>query len=69
MATKKHVAVIGAGQSGMSSLKHLLDHKDRFTMVAFERAAEIGGQWLYTERTGTDEYGLPIFSTMYDDLT
>jgi len=68
MSTKKHVAVIGGGQSGLSSLQLMSKHPDRFSMVCFERAADIGGQWLYTEKVGKDENGMPVFASMYDEL-
>jgi len=68
MSTKKHVAVIVGGPSGLSSLQLMSEHPDRSSMVCFERAAEIGGQWLYTEKIGKDEYRMPVFSSMYDEL-
>lgn len=28
----------------------------------------IGGTWVYTDKTGKDEYGIPIHSSMYQNL-
>lgn len=60
------VAVIGAGTSGLCTARHLL--VEGFTCVVFERNSEIGGTWIYTEKTGLDEYGLPIHTSMYKSL-
>ncbi|GFN93755.1 flavin-containing monooxygenase [Plakobranchus ocellatus] len=40
----------------------------QFDVVCFEMASEVGGTWLYTDRTGKDELGRPIFSSMYKNL-
>lgn len=37
-------------------------------LVAFEKQADWGGQWNYTWRTGLDEYGEPVHSSMYRNL-
>jgi dimethylaniline monooxygenase (N-oxide forming) len=44
--TKKRVAVIGAGASGLSSIKACLD--EDLEPVCFERTGDIGGLWYYT---------------------
>ncbi|MDP4821423.1 MAG: NAD(P)-binding protein, partial [Saprospiraceae bacterium] len=44
---QKKVAVIGAGPSGITALKNLLDRG--ITAVAFDRNHDIGGNWIYSE--------------------
>ncbi|WP_239527065.1 NAD(P)-binding domain-containing protein [Microbacterium keratanolyticum] len=37
-------------------------------VVCFEKQADWGGQWNYTWRTGLDEHGEPVHSSMYRNL-
>lgn len=37
-------------------------------IVCFEKQADWGGQWNYTWRTGLDEHGEPVHSSMYRNL-
>ena len=62
------VAVVGAGAAGLCCARYLCRHPDRFAFCVFEKAREIGGTWLYTDRTERDEYGLPAHSSMYAEL-
>ncbi|NP_001171913.1 flavin-dependent monooxygenase FMO3 precursor [Bombyx mori] len=62
------VCVIGAGAAGVCAARHLLvepcvDHVD-----IFEQASQLGGTWVYTEKVGYDDFGLPIHSSMYKSL-
>lgn len=41
------VAVIGAGPSGITALKNLLDKG--LNVVAFDRNTDVGGNWIYSE--------------------
>lgn len=43
----RKIAVIGAGPSGITALKNLLDQG--LDAVAFDRNHEVGGNWIYTE--------------------
>ena len=43
----RKIAVIGAGPSGITALKNLLDQG--LDAVAFDRNSEVGGNWIYTE--------------------
>jgi trimethylamine monooxygenase len=65
----KRVAVIGAGPSGLSALRSFAVARDAGEeipeIVCFERDGDWGGQWRFTWRTGTDEFGEPIQSSMY----
>ena len=66
---KKRVAVIGAGPSGLSVLRAFALARDAGEdvpeIVCFEKHADWGGQWRFTWRTGLDENGEPVQSSMY----
>ncbi|XP_043280179.1 flavin-containing monooxygenase FMO GS-OX5-like isoform X2 [Venturia canescens] len=70
------VAVIGAGAAGLAALRHSTDTTSgqdneaiKVTeVVCFEKTDKIGGTWVYEKNTGSDAYGLPIHSSMYDSL-
>ena len=64
----KTVAVIGSGMSGLLVIHHLMQSKTKFSVTAFERNYDIGGLWLYTDQTTPDEFGLPVYSAMYNNL-
>ena len=65
---KKKICVIGAGLSGLASAKHVAEFPNEFDLVVFEKNNEVGGQWAYTEQTGLDNHGLPIHSSVYQNL-
>lgn len=54
-----HVAVIGAGVSGISTAAHLVGHG--FQVTIFDEAEKVGGIWSRVNRTS----GLQISSLMY----
>lgn len=58
MSTKR-VAVIGAGPSGITALKNLLD--EGLEVVAFDRNQEVGGNWIYNE----EESHSSVFDTTH----
>lgn len=60
------ICIIGAGAAGLAALKHCLD--DHHSCEVFEQTGSIGGTWNYTDKTGSDDYGLPIHSSMYQGL-
>ncbi|XP_069693152.1 uncharacterized protein [Periplaneta americana] len=62
------VAVIGAGAAGLCAARHLAADPNRFEFKVFEQWGEVGGTWCYTEMTGTDQFGVPIHSSMYKNL-
>lgn len=72
MQSKKKVAIIGAGPSGMAQLRAFESAQRNGAeipeLVCFEKQADWGGQWNYTWRTGLDEYGEPVHSSMYRNL-
>ena len=47
---KTRVCVIGAGPSGITALKNLLDQG--LEAVVYDRNHEVGGNWIYTEEEG-----------------
>lgn len=65
----KRVAVIGAGPSGLAQLRAFQSAKiagaDIPEVVCFEKQSNWGGLWNYTWRTGLDENGEPVHSSMY----
>jgi Flavin-binding monooxygenase-like len=67
-AAAKKVAIIGAGAAGLVTGYCLSDRQGKFDVTIFEQTSHVGGTWIYTETTGTDEYSLPIHSSMYKNL-
>ncbi|MGO3148188.1 MAG: NAD(P)-binding domain-containing protein [Leucobacter sp.] len=72
MNRKKKVAIIGAGPSGMAQLRAFESAERQDVeipeLVCFEKQDDWGGQWNYSWRTGLDEFGEPIHSSMYRNL-
>lgn len=64
--TQLKIAVIGGGPTGLCAAKHAIEYKCDVTV--FEQTSQIGGTWVYTDRIGTDENGLPIHTSMYNGL-
>lgn len=69
----KRVAIIGAGPAGLAQLRAFESARAKGNpvpdeIVCFERQANWGGQWNATWRTGVDEYGEPVHSSMYRHL-
>ncbi|KAK9873989.1 hypothetical protein WA026_002337 [Henosepilachna vigintioctopunctata] len=60
------VAIIGGGAAGLSSARHVIE--DGHECELFEMSPQIGGTWLYTDDVGTDQYGFPVYSAMYQGL-
>jgi trimethylamine monooxygenase len=65
----KRIAVLGAGPSGMAQLRAFQSAQakgaDIPEIVCFEKQSDWGGQWNYTWRTGLDENGEPVHTSMY----
>lgn len=62
----KRMVIVGAGPSGLCAAKHALTHG--YDVTVYEQNKSVGGTWIYTDRTGYDEYGLPITTSMYKNL-
>lgn len=65
----QRIAIIGAGPSGMAQLRAFQSAQakgaDIPELVCFEKQSDWGGQWNYTWRTGLDENGEPVHTSMY----
>lgn len=61
------ICVLGAGAGGLCAGRHFCND-ERFMVDIYEQTGAIGGTWVYTDQIGTDEYGLPIHSSMYKNL-
>lgn len=72
MTSRPRIAVIGAGPSGLAQLRAFESAAragaDVPEIVCFEKQPDWGGQWNYTWRTGLDEFGEPVHSSMYRHL-
>ncbi|XP_076145846.1 uncharacterized protein LOC143128054 [Alosa pseudoharengus] len=63
------VAIIGAGGAGLCAARHLLSRPEIFAPpVVYEQTKYVGGTWVYEERVGSYNTGVPIHSSMYRDL-
>ncbi|KAJ0173680.1 hypothetical protein K1T71_010829 [Dendrolimus kikuchii] len=58
--------VIGAGFAGLATSRHLKDYGVNFT--TFEASRYVGGTWRFDPHVGTDEDGLPLFTSQYKNL-
>jgi cation diffusion facilitator CzcD-associated flavoprotein CzcO len=65
---KRKICVIGAGAAGLCAARHLADNLKQFKFQVFEKASDIGGTWVYTDKVGFDIHGLPIHTSMYKNL-
>jgi trimethylamine monooxygenase len=65
----ERVAIIGTGPSGLAQLVAFEAAREKGTKIpelaAFEKQSDWGGLWNYTWRTGLDEHGEPVHSSMY----
>ncbi|MCS5478922.1 NAD(P)/FAD-dependent oxidoreductase [Corynebacterium sp. YIM 101645] len=68
----KRIAIIGAGPSGMAQLRAFESAAKKGhempEIVCYEKQDDWGGQWNFTWRTGTDQYGEPVHTSMYRNL-
>lgn len=60
------IGIIGAGIAGLCALKLALEEGHQ--CITLERNDYIGGAWQFVEKTGIDDHGLPITSSMYESL-
>ncbi|XP_055597164.1 senecionine N-oxygenase-like [Uranotaenia lowii] len=65
----KRYCVIGAGAAGICAAKYVLQEPvGTAEVVVYEQTTQVGGTWVYTDKVGTDQNGLPIHSSMYEGL-
>ncbi|XP_026315023.1 senecionine N-oxygenase-like isoform X1 [Hyposmocoma kahamanoa] len=62
----KRVCIIGAGIGGLTSAKYMKEEGINFTVL--EATNYVGGTWRYEPKIGTDDYGMPIYTSMYKHL-
>ncbi|RZC35902.1 FMO-like domain containing protein, partial [Asbolus verrucosus] len=60
------IAIIGAGAAGLASARHAT--AEGMECEVFEMKPELGGTWIYTDDVDKDQYGLPVYSSMYKNL-
>ncbi|CAB3245985.1 unnamed protein product [Arctia plantaginis] len=60
------VCIIGAGYSGLATARYMKDYGLNFKV--FEATRYIGGTWRFDPNVGTDEDGLPLFTSQYKNL-
>ncbi|CAB3248993.1 unnamed protein product [Arctia plantaginis] len=60
------VCIIGAGYSGLSTARYMKEYGLNYTV--FEASRYIGGTWRFDPHVGTDENGLPLFTSQYKGL-
>ncbi|XP_011502260.1 PREDICTED: flavin-containing monooxygenase FMO GS-OX-like 4 [Ceratosolen solmsi marchali] len=65
---KTRVCVIGAGAAGLCAARHLAQNSKQFIFQVFEKASDVGGTWVYTDKIGFENNGLPIHTSMYKNL-
>ncbi|XP_049788398.1 uncharacterized protein LOC126191537 [Schistocerca cancellata] len=61
------IAIVGAGAAGLASARHV-QASENHSCVVFERSTHIGGTWVYTEEVGIASDGLPVHTSMYQNL-
>lgn len=67
----RDVAVIGAGAAGLVAARHL--RREGHSVVVFERESQVGGTWIYTNKTEPDPLGVDptrpvVHSSLYESL-
>ena len=64
----RHVAVIGAGASGLVTAREL--RREGHTVVVFERGDQVGGTWVYTSKVDSDPEltRTTVHSSLYHSL-
>ncbi|MGY6705055.1 NAD(P)-binding domain-containing protein [Roseinatronobacter sp.] len=67
--TKKRIAIIGAGPSGLAQMRAFQSAAAKGAeipeIICFEKQDNWGGLWNYTWRTGLDQNGEPVHCSMY----
>ena len=53
--------------TGLCAARHLA-YENQLLPVVYEQSNDIGGTWVYNDKVGSDEHGMPIHSSMYKSL-
>ena len=63
------IGIIGAGPVGLLAMHSLKSRNIAgLEMVCYDNANQPGGDWLFTEEVGTDEFGIPVHGSMYKGM-
>lgn len=66
------ISLLGSARNNLNLMPFYyfrrLKENPEFSFVVYEQVGEVGGTWVYDERTGIDEYGIPIHTSMYRSL-
>ncbi|VVB01588.1 unnamed protein product [Arabis nemorensis] len=67
----RHVAVIGAGATGLVTAREL--RREGHSVVVFERQNQVGGTWIYTDHVEPDPLSVDptrpiVYSSVYSSL-
>lgn len=68
IAPRRRVCVIGAGAAGLESTKQLAQRINEFEPLVFEKNSDVGGLWIYDDSQDYDKHGLPVHSSVYQNL-
>ena len=52
---------------GLNAARHLAS-QNHLIPVVYEQSNTIGGTWVYNDKVGSDDHGIPIHSSMYKSL-
>ena len=67
-SSKTRIAIIGGGVAGLVVARHVISRPETYSLSLFEQTDQIGGTWVYTDKTEFDKNGLPVHSSMYKNL-
>lgn len=71
-AASQRICIIGAGPAGLATMRAFRTLEKQGTaipeIVCYEKQNNWGGLWNFSWRTGVDEYGNPVHSSMYKYL-
>ncbi|KAL0113885.1 hypothetical protein PUN28_011312 [Cardiocondyla obscurior] len=67
-SSKTKIAIVGGGVAGLVTARHMVAKLDIYSITLFEQTDQIGGTWIYTDKTDFDKHGLLIHSSMYKNL-
>ena len=66
MRKKVTVCIIGAGEAGLGCAKHIIHgpNENNYDVAIYEQQHDIGGVWLYTDKTGADAVHSSVYKNM-----